>query len=226
MWKVNNKISGVYEIKNILNNHRYVGSSININYRFNQHLYYLNKGNHHSAILQRAWNKYGEDKFEFNILEICEPIKDTLLFIEQKYLDLNPEYNICRQAYSLLGFKFSEESKLKMSKRFSGKNNPRFGVKYSKELKCILSELAKLRKPSSIEHMNNMTALWINSKIYKDRKVPVVAINASTGEELEFGSLCEAGIFLGNRDKRNNIRLYIKNNLGPIYGYIWKLKIA
>ena len=25
---------------------------------------------------------------------MCEPIRDTLLAIEQKYLDLNPEYNI------------------------------------------------------------------------------------------------------------------------------------
>ena len=98
-------VSGIYEIKNKLNNHRYVGSSIDIKERIAKHIRLLNKNKHHCKHLQYAWNKYGSNHFEFNVLEICEPIKDTLLFIEQKYLDLKPEYNTCQVAGNTLGIK-------------------------------------------------------------------------------------------------------------------------
>ena len=48
--------------------------------------------------LQNAFNKYGEDKFEFWILETCDKVKDTLIFIEQKYIDSDGDYNICKLA--------------------------------------------------------------------------------------------------------------------------------
>lgn len=87
------KQSGIYMIKNILNNNKYIGSTNNFKRRFNKHRSELRKNIHHSIHLQRAYNKYGEDKFIFVILEICEPVHDTLLMLEQKYLDLQPEYN-------------------------------------------------------------------------------------------------------------------------------------
>lgn len=86
--------SGIYMIKNILNDHKYIGSTNNFKRRLTRHRTELRKNKHHSLYLQRAYNKYGEDKFVIIILEKCEPIKDTLLFLEQKYLDLNPEYNV------------------------------------------------------------------------------------------------------------------------------------
>lgn len=87
------KQSGIYMIKNILNNNKYIGSTNNFKRRFNKHRSELRKNIHHSIHLQRAYNKYGEDKFIFVILGICEPVHDTLLMLEQKYLDLQPEYN-------------------------------------------------------------------------------------------------------------------------------------
>jgi group I intron endonuclease len=54
---------------------------------------------------------------------------DELLKREQYYLDfLNPEFNILKTADSLLGFRHSDETKQKISKRMSGKNNPMFGI--------------------------------------------------------------------------------------------------
>lgn len=101
--------SGVYMIKNILNGNKYIGSTTCFKQRLKQHLSDLRNNKHHSPHLQAAWNKYGEKHFVFQILETCEPIKDTLLFIEQKYLDLKPEYNILINAYSCLGRRFSKE---------------------------------------------------------------------------------------------------------------------
>lgn len=74
------KCSGVYMIKNVLNNHKYIGSTKNFKQRLKQHLSDLRNNKHHSPHLQAAWNKYGEKHFVFQILETCEPIAaDALL---------------------------------------------------------------------------------------------------------------------------------------------------
>lgn len=107
-------ISGIYEIKNKINGNRYVGSSKNITYRFRKHREYLRKGNHFNNHLQNAWDKYGEDNFEFNILFECR--EEFLLIEEQKRLNKNPEYNIAKYAMSpMRGRKHSDETKEKMS---------------------------------------------------------------------------------------------------------------
>lgn len=77
----------------------------------------MRNNKHHSPHLQAAWNKYGEKHFVFQILETCEPIKDTLMLLEQKYLDLKPEYNIQCTAYSCLGRRFSEKEKQEITKK-------------------------------------------------------------------------------------------------------------
>lgn len=60
-----NKIGFIYQIRNIENEKRYIGSSINPNKRFEWHRRELNRNCHHSIKLQRAWLKYGEEKFVF-----------------------------------------------------------------------------------------------------------------------------------------------------------------
>ena len=80
-----NEISYIYKILNNVNGKFYIGSTNNFNNRKITHLTKLNKGKHENKYLQRAWNKYGEDNFEFIILEIV-PYEDQFN-IEQKYLD-------------------------------------------------------------------------------------------------------------------------------------------
>jgi len=81
------KIVGVYQIRNIVNNKVYVGSSNNIHKRWKCHVYYLRKGIHENSKLQNAWNKYSEANFIFEFLDtgICE---DLLIEKEQYYLDI------------------------------------------------------------------------------------------------------------------------------------------
>lgn len=87
---------GIYEIKNKLTGKSYIGSSKQIQKRWEQHLQALEKGSHHSVLLQRAWTKYGKDCFEFTIKEECT--KEQLLEREQHYLNFKPQYNIGFQA--------------------------------------------------------------------------------------------------------------------------------
>lgn len=114
-----NKI-GIYQIVNKVNQKRYIGSSIRLNGRKKRHFSELNCNIHHSQALQRAYNKYGKENFDFLILEYCET--DKLLEREQYYLDaLKPEYNICKIAGNCLGKITTDETKQKMresSKRY------------------------------------------------------------------------------------------------------------
>lgn len=75
----------VYQIRNVVTNKVYVGSSINAEGRGKQHFGLLRKGNHHSRRLQEAWNKYGEINFVFEILQICSD--EDLRRLEQRYID-------------------------------------------------------------------------------------------------------------------------------------------
>ena len=63
--------------------------------------------------INRALTKYGYSNFSLEILEYCTPFE--AITKEQYYLNLlNPEYNILKIAGSTLGFKQSEETKVKI----------------------------------------------------------------------------------------------------------------
>lgn len=59
----------------------YVGSSKDIYTRWSQHKHDLRRHTHRNVLLQRAWDKYGEDGFVFDILE--RTAEDRLLEREQ-----------------------------------------------------------------------------------------------------------------------------------------------
>ena len=86
------KISGIYIIKNLINEKIYVGSSVNIFKRWNEHKAALRNQKHKNRYLQRAWNKFKEENFIFFILEETGSEKSELIKVEQKYLDLYNSY--------------------------------------------------------------------------------------------------------------------------------------
>jgi len=65
-------VSGVYIIRNTVNDKRYIGSSKSVYYRWKQqHYSQLRRGVHANTHLQNAWNKHGADQFEFVVIEEC-----------------------------------------------------------------------------------------------------------------------------------------------------------
>ena len=78
-------MSAVYRILNVATDHFYVGSSVNIRRRRWEHWDALKKGVHHCDALQAAWDEFGEDAFEFEVLEEVLDGAD-LLHIEETYL--------------------------------------------------------------------------------------------------------------------------------------------
>jgi group I intron endonuclease len=80
------KISGIYSIVNNINNKKYIGQSRNIKRRIYNHKYELRKNKHFNKHLQRAWNKYGEEHFSFEV--ICECSTDEINEKEKYYIEL------------------------------------------------------------------------------------------------------------------------------------------
>jgi len=91
--EVKEKIRGIYKIKNITNNKVYIGSSVNIHKRWEEHKTKLRNNKHHSYKLQRAWNKYGQDNFIFETIDIFNGEIKELRELEQDYLDLFKSYD-------------------------------------------------------------------------------------------------------------------------------------
>ena len=79
------RISGIYKIRNKKTNKIYVGKSVNIEERWKQHKSELFFKKHHNVDLQEDYNKFGEDIFEYSVLELCE--KDKLFDRERCWID-------------------------------------------------------------------------------------------------------------------------------------------
>lgn len=174
---VSSKLSGIYRISNVLDNKFYIGSAINIEKRWKDHIYRLNHGLHENGYLQRAWTKFGQHNFSFSIVKLVDN-KEKLIKEEQSILDkLKPEYNLCIKANSQFGLKRSEETRKKIStaqrkrwasilseQRIREIENERYqkskrvkrekkGFKLSDETKkrMSLAKKGKIRKPFTLE---------------------------------------------------------------------------
>jgi len=137
--------SGVYAIININDGRRYVGSSVNIRYRFTHHRSLLRAGKHHSIHLQAAWNKYGSASFAFRILELCAEC--DLRIREQFHLDEEFHYNISPTAGSIYGVKLTAEQRAK-------RGEIRRGKKHTPEARALMSAAKKgIKRPFTSDKM-------------------------------------------------------------------------
>ena len=138
----------IYGIYCKSNSKLYIGSSKTVYHRLAIHKSLLRANTHFNIYLQRTYNKYGEDNFQFTVIEEVENIWN-LLQREQWYIDtlgtLIPDgFNIAKDTKApMAGKKHSNESKLKMSLSQSGKNNAMFGRKHTKESKRKMSKSTK-----------------------------------------------------------------------------------
>jgi len=89
------QIGHIYEFLNTVNQKRYIGKTMNKVKRRQDHFRSLRRGTHYNTHLQKAWNKYGEEFFQWNLLEECIGWSATLER-ERYYIELyqsnNPNY--------------------------------------------------------------------------------------------------------------------------------------
>lgn len=101
---------GIYKIS--FRDKCYVGSSIDLYNRIIQHLHQLRYDKHHSKYMQRCFNKYGEDEFTLEILEIFEGTEKELRELELKYINNN---NSKFNSTTPIEYRHSSEMKKKIS---------------------------------------------------------------------------------------------------------------
>lgn len=197
--KDNYKKAGIYRWINNITEDCYVGSSVDLSNRLRLYYNYdfISDKNKGKSMIHAALIKYGYSNFTLEILEYCDA--DKVIEREQYYLDtLNPEYNILKTAGNSVGFKHSDETKLKMSATRLGfnhseetklkfkevrkgtnakENNPFFGKTHTEENKLLLSAIAKNR-----------------TKLH--RSTPVILTDSEHNLIQEFKSMSALALFL------------------------------
>ena len=124
--------SGTYIIRNVHTHKVYVGSAIDLVERKYRHYLHLRHNSHYNNYLQKAWNKYGETTFSFEVLHQVD--LDRLIECEQRAIDFYSAadhrygYNLCPTAGSWLGRRHTPQSIAKQREAKTGKyvgaNNP------------------------------------------------------------------------------------------------------
>lgn len=177
--------SGVYQILNTVNGKRYVGSAVNFASRWSMHKHQLYRGKHHSPYLQRAWDKHGEEAFEFVVIEYTS--RELAVATEQKYIDAHlcylPDngYNICPTAGSSRGVKQSQEARQRMALSQTGRRHTqetrekiaasRRGKPRSEETKAklIAANTGRTASPEAKKAMSEAHKGRVFSQQHKDR---------------------------------------------------------
>jgi len=197
--KDNRDRSGVYRWVNNLNGKTYVGSGVNLAKRLGSY-YNKNVLNRNPRPIQNALLKYGHINFTLEILEYCP--KTKLLEREQFYLDLLvPDYNILKYAYSLLGFKHSEESLEKLKGRIISPEHKEILSSIHKG-KLVSEETKKKLAAATASYKNNNpltpeALANIKVKTIAREGVSISVLNIQTNEVKEFTNQTEAGELLG-----------------------------
>lgn len=141
-------MSVIYKIICVATDSFYVGSSNSFKRRRWEHTAALKKGTHHCAALQAAWNLYGQDAFEFEIVEEVEA--ERVLLVEDIYLALNAgNANCYNTAYTTQDASSADkEVREKISATLRSMyvdktQHPRYGKTHSEETRRVLSEKMK-----------------------------------------------------------------------------------
>lgn len=164
------RASGVYIIRNSINSKVYVGSAIDFKRRYYEHVSRLKTKKHSSRKLQSFAGKYGIDALSFDLLEIVERDKITILTCEQKWLDYyrccesNNGFNNCFLATSSLGVKQSAETRAKIAAI-------KTGLRASIETKQKMSEASRNRPSASPETRAKLSVAKRNQTLETRQKI-------------------------------------------------------
>ena len=152
--------SCIYQILNLVNGKFYIGHSQNYDTRWWEHERRLRKNRHDNIHLQRAWNKYGSENFEFILIELVS--EENLLIREQFWIDWlgacdnELGYNINPDALrppSPIGRIHSAETRLKISKATTG-----------------VPKAPYIRQPFTEEHKENIRQAHLGKTLSENHK--------------------------------------------------------
>lgn len=210
-------MKGIYKIINIKNSKVYIGQSVDIKERRDSHFEALKSNRHYNKYLQNSFNKYGEENFKFEVIEITGNLNEREIFWIQFYNACN-----CEKGYNLLhgGTKFkmtplvkakiskgikefykdNEEARQRVSEQVRGENNPFYGRKHNKEtvekireanIGRVQSEEEKSKRRETLRR--NPPNLGRKFSVQARENMSLAHLGNKPGNKKEFGSLeiCE-----------------------------------
>ena len=176
--------SGIYVIKNKINNKIYVGKAINIYRRIKDHVTALNtKNKNENPHLINSWHKYGRENFTYYVVEYVDEtdrlVLDNILKERELYwmnklnsLDNSIGYNLRLDSES--GLIVSEETKEKMKES---------------QIRRYKNEEERIKQSETmIQLRKNHPELYEESKeklAYANRKYRIAKCNKNTGEVIK-----------------------------------------
>lgn len=139
----------IYKITCTKNNKVYIGQTKDVKKRKTDHINSLKNGKHHSAKMQRAFDKYGESSFEHRILEI---VPENIADERERYWIKH--YNSTDKLYG-----FNNESGGNAKKMVSNETKEKLRrinkINYHKVKKYLNSEEAIKKKSSKMTGSGN-----------------------------------------------------------------------
>ena len=175
------KISAVYKIVNTITNDCYVGSSKNVKHRWADHKCPSKWSEHPNNPLYLDMQKYGVDKFDFQILE--EVKSEHLKEVEQHFIEaLKPTYNSIRangldvenkkeymkeyrksDKYKKYNKEYQKSDKGKKAKRKAGNKYNNQLCSYNGEV-LTLNALSSRFRRAGVEHPTKEAKKYLLSK--------------------------------------------------------------
>ena len=208
--------SGIYCIRNIINNKVYIGKSINIYYRIKNHIGALNGKirKHENEYLINSWHKYGKENFEYFVIEYLDKEESLLSERELHWINYynstnsSKGYNLRLDVKSKCIVSNSTREKLRIAtnKRFE---NIEEREKVSKRSKKFWKENPNILKEMS----KKLSEIKLKYKILQYTKEMILI--------KEYNSVKQ--VIEENPDyKWQNIYSVCNGYKPSIYGYIWR----
>ena len=223
----------IYKIINKENGKFYIGSTINLEKRKKRHFDDLHNKKHHCIFLQRAYDKYGFEVFEFIPKEVSINDEKQLRVLEERYIgycwssgklyntskrgtggDLisyHPNNKEFRELQSKLAKEryanLSMEVKKKYSEKMKGAGNPNYGNHWTNEMRKKMSNYWK-------EYYSNHKCVLKGKtyeEIYGEEKANELKRKISERSKLKIG---EKNSFYGKHHSEKTKEIIRRKRLG------------
>lgn len=150
---------GIYSIRNIINNKRYIGKSVNIERRLITHKSLLNKPNRNPKQVNRhlyhAVQKYGWNNFETEILQTFDSVDEKLIGESElmwmiSFNSIDPDFGYNIRLDTSTGMIVSDETRELSRQNALGEKNPNYGNFWSQDDKSRMSGIKKKHHESGV----------------------------------------------------------------------------
>ena len=154
---------GIYSITNTCTGDMYIGQTVvSFEERWNKHKKRLRNNRHYNSMLQRAFNKYGEEAFIYKIIHLCDEL-DDLNELEKYYIKKYDTYN---NGYNLTlggeGYVIKNEevmNEIRKKARESARSKSKFTIKQIENVKIMLSKPSELIQNLKIKDISEKTGV-------------------------------------------------------------------